>query len=135
MVIFRHAHAPSSSVYMNRGIDTSGNGEFGSFFDFTPMTTNEALTVWHNTEPRSVTISDWTVNCFINSNTIDGAQYTGRLALGDDPMIIVLDQATGLFVNVTQTMVVPTRLRADYRYDQGNNTVSYRCGQCRLSIV
>jgi len=65
-----------------------------------------------------------------NSNTIDGATIRHRVGGAPANLIVTVDQATGSFIDNTNTDVVVSGDNLSFQYLQGDANVGWRCATC-----
>ena len=122
MVIFRrslggHLH----TVYQhNQTQDIVHLTSFSSLPNNSSSSTNEALRTWYNILSRSIIMDQWGVRINSNSNVSDGAQYISRINGANQPMVIIIDQATGNFLNNTQSISLPSGNYSTFIYSEGS---------------
>jgi len=119
MVFIRTGLSDIHTIYTNNITDTALDGEFNSLVVYMTFSPNAALREWYNLFETAVILDQWNIFVLTNSNASDGAVFVSRIGGVDQPMEIIIDQATGRFLN-TQSLTVNPLAQCNYRYDEGS---------------
>jgi len=106
--------------------DTITNGENNAWSSVSPAAEGVSRNVWF---PIPATLDLFTMNIATNSNSIDGAMFSFSKSGVAQNSNVVIDQATGLFQDITNTdsIAISENLNA-FVYAQGNAAVNmYMC--------
>lgn len=115
--------ASSVTVLQQGRNDSVAGGEFCSFTSDT-WTGNEGNR--STVVARGGTFRNYIVELSVNNNTVDGATIRLRVNSGNGNQIVTVDQATGVFQDITNTDTVAIQDRISNLYTQGNNSISSR---------
>jgi len=99
------------------------NGEQQGMFNTSTWGTGLARS-W--TPPAPCTISRLTIMLNSNNNTINGANFVSAIDEVNADQIVVVDQATGTFTDITNKDAVPVQLPLQWVYNFGDGTVGCR---------
>jgi len=113
-------------LYVGWSISTFSNNLFGSMIPYRNASSNGALVEYWNGRGRDITWDQWSILVQSNQNTMDGAVFTVQLNGTNDNLTLVIDQATGRFLDNTNVTVQPVLIAIRYQYVQGDNTCSMR---------
>jgi len=109
------------------------NGEVNAPFQVSSWNTTAARR-W--AAPFPCFLERLTVDIDANANTIDGADVHSRIDSVPANQIVIIDQATGQFQDLTNTDTSPNLSNIQFQYNQGDNTVGIQsCAYvCRRNI-